>query len=189
MIDKQNIKDLALLKLGYMKNLYNPNNSEIDAVVDKLLNKVIKDTLMDEQLMFNAKTIKLTQTPTQQQVQQGMPYRRYRYNLPVDYLGFHSFDKTDVNIEGEFIYSEYPNVHMTYFYNIHENEFPSYTEPYLIAALAKTVASTYEMFKDKAGLMGMEELEEKVKLANKSIGHDPVLLKLSKSRLASTRGM
>lgn len=159
MLDKQEIIDLAFLKLGEHNNLYHTNITDRLKIASLLFDEVIKELATDATFMFNSRTIRLNKNLHETN------YRgEYRYNKPNDYLTRVWCSDRHARIESEYIYSKEDNLELCYCYTMPLNDYPMYLRKLIIPKLAKKLAETYDGYYQKIPLLQTEIMDETNKI-------------------------
>lgn len=154
MLEKNNIINLAFLKLGEQNQLYNINITDRMKIADTLFEDVINDIAVDTNFMFNARTIKLNLNLNSQNSR-----GEYRYNKPTDYLNRIWISDRHARIENEFIYSKEEDVEMCYCYKMSLIDYPNYIQSYVVICLAIRLAEAYDTYYDKIARLEAQRMD------------------------------
>lgn len=144
MISKDNIINLAFLKLGEQNQLYNINITDRMKIADTLFDTVIDELAIDTNFTFNARTVKLTLNLNQKNSR-----GEYRYNIPTDYLNRIWISDRTARIENEFIYSKEEDLEMCYCYTMALADYPKFIEPLIVVELAIKLAESFDPYYSK----------------------------------------
>ena len=154
MLNKDNIINLAFLRLGEQNQLYNINITDRMKIADTLFDDVINDIATDSNFTFNARTVKLNLN-----LNDTNSRGEYRYNIPVDYLNRIWISDRFARIENEFIYSTSDDLEMCYCYKMNISDYPNSIQPYIVVSLAIKLAEAFDTYYSKIPRLEAQRLD------------------------------
>lgn len=154
MLNKNDIINLAFLKLGEQNQLYNINISDRMKIAELLFKEVIREIAIDTNFTFNARTIDLTLN-----LQQTNSRGEYRYNKPTDYLNRIWVSDKQARIENEFIYSTEANLEMCYCFQMDLADYPESIIPYVTTCLAIKLAEAFDSYYEKIPRLEAQKMD------------------------------
>ena len=154
MLEKNNIIELAWLKLGEQNQLYNNNITDRMKIASVLFDDVINDIAIDSQFSFNSRTIKLNKNLNDTNIR-----GEFRYNKPPDYLSTIWISDKMARIENEFFYSLEDNLELCYCFKMNLTEYPDYIRKYVIISLSIRLAEAFNIYENKIPKLFGEKLD------------------------------
>lgn len=137
---------------------YSDNSSDEYKVAEKLLNSVIDNIGKESSFMFNAVTIKLTKSSSQNTVTGDI-----RYNAPNDMLNFIK-SNAPCKLEGEFFLSSSDELMIQYCRKISFTEFPDNLHDLLVSALFSKITVAFNSYNDRYQIAKTSYEDEKRKV-------------------------
>lgn len=160
MLDKNDLIELAYLRLGKSIGTYGNNDDEDHYKATRALDEIIANVAVESEFRFNAVTATLNKNSDSTGV-----LGDNRFNLPNDFLNVIRCEQ-DYRIEGEYVYSTDSEVTMMYCRKIDISEFPLYMKKYLIASLCCELSVIFGQYMDKYGIFKREIGTEKTRIIN-----------------------
>ena len=160
MLDKNNLIELAYLRLGKSIGTYGNNDDEDYYKATRALDEIIANVAVESEFRFNATTVVLNKN-----IDETGVLGDNRFNLPNDFLNVIRCEQ-DYRIEGEYVYSTDSEVIMMYCRKIDISEFPLYMKKYLVASLCCELSVIFGQYLDKYGIFKREIGTEKTRIIN-----------------------
>ena len=160
MLSKDDLIEIAYLKLGKSIGKYGNNDDEDYYKATRALDEIINNIAVESEFRFNAVMTTLSKNADSK----GL-LGDNRFNLPKDFLNAITSEQ-DYRIEGEYVYSDEESVTMMYCRKIELSEFPLYMKKYLVASLCSELAIIFNQYIDKYTIFKHEVGIEKTRIIN-----------------------
>ena len=160
MLSKDDLIEIAYLRLGKSIGKYGNNDDEDYYKATKALDEIISNIAVESEFRFNSVTTTLNKN-----IEITGILGDNRFNLPKDFLNVITCEQ-DYRIEGEYVYSSEAEVIMMYCRKIELSEFPLYMKKYLVASLCCELSIIFSQYLEKYGIFKREVAVEKTRIIN-----------------------
>ena len=154
-LNKDEIIQLAFLKLGEQHQLYHNNISDRLLIAEQLFNDIIVDLGSDATFTFNSRTIELDKFSNDTNFR-----GEFKYNKPNDYLSRVWTSDFKARIEAEYIWSKNDTLQLCYCYEMNLSDYPLYLKKLVVLKLAKRLAEVYDGYYQKIPMLDRDIIDE-----------------------------